>query len=68
MKGWVKIFSSEIDFHGEIAKGILVEEGINCILLNKQDSMYPNVIGEVELYVPKGLAIPAKHLIQKIEF
>lgn len=47
-----------------IIKGLLEENLIQVLLLNKQDSSYLN-FGEIELYVPVHLKDIANHLLDK---
>jgi hypothetical protein len=68
-KGWVKVFSSEQAYMVEIMKGILEEEKIDAISLNKTDSMHTHLsIGEVELFVQSDQVMKAKLLISKAAF
>lgn len=47
-----------------IIKGLLEENLIQVLLLNKQDSSYLN-FGEIELYVPVHLKDVANHVLTK---
>jgi hypothetical protein len=60
-KNWVKIYSTSANYKAELLKGLLMENGINAIIVNKQDSSY--LFGELELYVMPNDAIQAKHII-----
>jgi len=62
---WVKIWSTTLSFRAEIAKGVLKENDIECVILNKQDSSYV-VIGEIELFVPQDQVLRATNLIKEI--
>ncbi len=50
---------------GEIVKDVLQEQGINAVVINKQDSSY--LFGEIEVYVLKSDALRAVNLIKKNE-
>lgn len=50
-KGWIRIYTSAKPLQAEIVKSALQENGINAVLLNKQDSSY-NLFGICEIYVP----------------
>jgi len=58
---WVKIFSSTEHYKVEIYKGLLDENDIKSIIINKQDSSYH--FGELELYVNVADAFRAKQII-----
>lgn len=62
---WVKIFSSEVSYMGELIQGILQTENIPSFIINKKDSMYTLLDGEIEVYVLPDDVIRAKHLIDK---
>jgi hypothetical protein len=64
-KDWVKIFSSDRPFEAEIVKGMLLDNGIDAILLNRQSSSYTFLIpGQAELYVHQTQEETAKSLVQ----
>lgn len=60
---WALIYSSNIVVDVEMKRIFLDENGINAIIINKQDSVY-NTFGEVELYVNRDHILKAKQLIQ----
>ena len=62
---WVKVFSSSKEYLVEITKGVLEEEGIECVIINKIDSAY--LFGESELFVKNEDALIALQIISKIE-
>lgn len=61
---WVKIYSSSQAHLAEIAKGVLKENGIDSVVLNKKDSAY-NMWGEVELYTSEQNAKAAMSIIKQ---
>ncbi len=61
---WVKIYESSKQYEAEIISGMLEENEIECIIMNKQDSVY--LFGEIELYVKREEILRAKTLIQNI--
>lgn len=68
-KNWVKVFSSEQAYLVEIIKGLLEEEKIKAITLNKTDSMHTHLnLGEVEPLVQPDDVMKAKLLISKAAF
>lgn len=63
-KDWVKIFSSDRPFEAEIVKGMLLENDIEAVLLNRQSSSYNITLpGQVELYVHESQEKIAKDLV-----
>ncbi len=62
-KDWVNIYNSAQVNNIEIVKGVLAENGIQAIDINKKDSSY--LFGEIELYVNRKDALRAIHIIEK---
>jgi len=61
--GWVSIYSSSESHKIEMIKGLLFDNNINAVEINKKDSSY--LFGEVELCVRRESVITAKYLIEK---
>jgi hypothetical protein len=66
MKGWYKIYSTGNYAEASIIKGMLEENSIKAIMLNKQDSSY--LFGEIELYVSIHFKDVAIHLVNNALF
>lgn len=49
-KNWIKIFSSNNYYQAEIVKQMLIEQQIDTVLLNKQDSSH-RTFGQIEVYI-----------------
>ena len=49
-KNWIKIFSSTNYYQAEIVKQMLIENQIDTVLLNKQDSSH-RTFGNIEVYI-----------------
>ncbi|WDF55308.1 putative signal transducing protein [Mucilaginibacter sp. KACC 22063] len=49
-KNWVKIFTSTNFFQSEMVKQMLIENHIDAVVLNKQDSSHRN-FGNIEVYI-----------------
>ena len=64
MKGWFKLYSTRNYAEANIIKGMLEENNIAVVILNKQDSSYLS-FGEIEIYVPSYLKDIAKQLLDK---
>ncbi|HXL54667.1 MAG TPA: DUF2007 domain-containing protein [Chitinophagaceae bacterium] len=64
MSGWFKIYSTRNYAEANIIKGMLEENNIEVIIMNKLDSSYIN-FGDIELYVPTHLKDLAKSLLDQ---
>ena len=64
-KDWVNIYTTTVIYKAELLKGLLEENEINAVIINKKDSAY--LFGDVELYVASNDAVKAKHLITQID-
>ena len=63
-KKWSILKTSNQVFELEMMKGFLLENGINAVVMNKQDSSY-QVFGEGELIVKKEDIQRAKELLNQ---
>jgi hypothetical protein len=59
---WVVVHSTTFLQGAELIKGMLHENGIEAVVMNRQDSSYVQ-FGEVEVLVNRNHVIRAKHLI-----
>ncbi|HRH51620.1 MAG TPA: DUF2007 domain-containing protein [Panacibacter sp.] len=64
MKGWYKLYITRNYAEASIIKGMLEENNIEVVIMNKLDSSYLN-FGDIELYVPAHLKDIAKQLLDK---
>jgi hypothetical protein len=48
---WIKIYTSHQFYKSEMVKQILIDNGIEAVLMNKQDTAYK--FGEVEVHIPE---------------
>ena len=64
MHQWFLLFATQNFPQASIIKGMLEENSVPVVLVNKQDSSYVN-FGQIELYVPVLLKDIARHLIDK---
>jgi hypothetical protein len=63
-KDWVKIYYTNQVFRAEIIKGMLEENGINAVLINRQDSSYLVALpGMAELFVHNSQEAEARRLL-----
>ena len=58
---WALIFTTADAYKAEILKGLLEENNIDSVVMNKQDSSYH--FGELELYVKADDVVKAKRII-----
>jgi hypothetical protein len=64
-KDWVRVFHTEHGFQAEIAKEILENEVIKCVVLNEHDSTFPS-IGEWEVWVHQDFSYKATELLKEL--
>lgn len=64
MQQWSLIYTSKSLPEASVVKGMLEENNVPVMLMNRQDSSYVN-FGEIELYVPNVLNQLAKQLVDK---
>ncbi|MBN2611530.1 MAG: DUF2007 domain-containing protein [Bacteroidales bacterium] len=64
-KDWILIYSNNQDFSIELAKGILTENGIEHVTLDKKDKFYQ--FGDFEIFVHRDNAIKAKFLLKDLD-
>jgi hypothetical protein len=62
MKNWSLIYTTTNASEASILQGMLQQNNIEAMVMNKQDSSYLN-FGEIEIYVPFHLKDIAKNLI-----
>ena len=64
MDKWFLLYSTRSFPEASIIKGMLEENDVPVMVINKQDSSYI-IFGEIELYVPIHLKDLARQLVQK---
>ncbi len=52
MKDWSVVYKTKITTRAEIVKGVLMEKGINVVIVNKSDSSLHFSHGQLEILVP----------------
>jgi hypothetical protein len=65
MEGWSCIYTTTFIHEAELVKGMLEENLITAIVVNKQDSVY--LFGDIEIHVPNANAFEATQLIKSSE-
>ncbi|HRY98477.1 MAG TPA: DUF2007 domain-containing protein [Bacteroidales bacterium] len=63
MDDWTRIYESDQAWQAGLIEGLLREEDIPCVMLNKQDSLYH--IGMLEIYVRPEDVIRAMNIIRE---
>ncbi|MEI6883161.1 MAG: DUF2007 domain-containing protein [Bacteroidota bacterium] len=61
---WEAVFSTTLLYKAEIMRGLLEEEGIQAVIVNKQDSSYIS-FGEIEVFVPRDEVLNAKQVMER---
>lgn len=64
-KDWVSVLHTGETFQAEIAKEILENEEIKCVIINEHDSTFPS-IGDFEVMVHKDFAEKAIELLKDL--
>ena len=64
-KDWVCVYHTGEDFQAEIAKEILENEEIQCVVINERDSSFPSV-GDIEIMVHKDFEKKAVELLKDL--
>jgi len=64
-KDFVLIYQTTVPYQAEIAREVLADNEINCIVLNQQDSAIPS-LGEVEVYVHQSNHEQALNLLKNL--
>lgn len=65
LNDWTRIFETNQYWKAEMMEGMLKENNIPCVVLNKQDSSY--LFGVIELYVRPEDVVSALKLIRDNE-
>ncbi|MDI1324274.1 MAG: DUF2007 domain-containing protein [Algoriphagus sp.] len=63
MQNWIKVFENGMQIRAEIVKGILEENEIQAVVLNKKETIY-QIFGSYEVLVKRDDAMKATKLIQ----
>ena len=60
-ENWEVVYSTNQLYEAEMAKNVMNDNDIECVIMNKQDSTYR--FGEIEVCVPREEVLKAKQLI-----
>lgn len=64
-KDWVCVLQTEQTYQAEIARELLDNEGIECVIMNEHDSTFPS-IGEVEVWVHQDYKQQALDILKEL--
>ena len=64
MKDWSVVYKSTIRSRAEIVKGILIDRGIEAVIVDKKDSSLHLTHGQIEILVHKNDVLEAIKLIK----
>lgn len=62
MNNWVKVFEDSNQIRAEIVRGVLEENEIQAVILNKKETVY-QVFGNYEVHVKREDVMSATNLI-----
>jgi hypothetical protein len=63
MANWTKVFEDQNPIRAEIVKGVLEQNGIPAVVMDKKETAY-KIHGTIEVLVPQSEAVQALQLIQ----
>lgn len=63
MKNWKKVYEDSSPVRAEIVKGVLEDNGIQAVILNKKESVY-QIFGNYEVMVPVNDALRAVNIVK----
>jgi len=61
---WEVVYTTSHFYQAEIFRGLLEEEGIHSVIVNKQDSSYI-AFGEIELVVSREDLLNARQIVER---
>lgn len=62
-KDWIPIYTTASQFQAELIRGMLQENGIESVIINRKDTTY-GIFGDISLYVFKDQAEAAGTLLR----
>lgn len=63
MKNWQKVYEDSSPVRAEIVKGVLEDNGIQSVILNKKESVY-QIHGYFEVLVPTAEVLRAINIVK----
>lgn len=63
-KDWIDIYTTESPFKAELIRGMLEQNGIQSVIINRKDSPY-GIFGDISVYVHNTQAEAAATLLKE---
>ncbi|MPR32537.1 putative signal transducing protein [Salmonirosea aquatica] len=63
MENWESVMNTKNSAQAEIARGLLEQNGIDAVIMDRKDSSYSNIFGYAEVLVPVEYVEAAKALL-----
>jgi hypothetical protein len=63
MKDWTAVYKTTINSRAEIVKGVLVERGIDAVIINKKDTTLIINNGQIEVMVQREQVLDAVKIV-----
>jgi len=63
-KDWIAVCTTESAFKAELIRGMLKENNIESVIINRKDSPY-GIFGDISVYVYKDQAASASALLRE---
>jgi len=64
MKDWTIVYKTPINSRAEIVKGVLIERGIEAVIVSKKDSTLHFSHGQIEVLVPNEILLKAVNIVK----
>ncbi len=64
---WVKVYSTTMAHQAEIVRAVMEDHDIESMIVNKTDSSYPGLVGNIEVYVMEKNEVLAQFIIKQNE-
>jgi Zn-dependent membrane protease YugP len=63
MENWESVMNTKNTARAEIARGLLEQNGIDAVIMDRKDSSYSNIFGYADVMVPIEYVEAAKALL-----
>ena len=64
-KDWVNVYTTDKEHLAQIAKMVLADHNIECVILNQRDSSYGS-FGDIEVWVHTNYSVEAENLLKEL--
>jgi len=65
-KGWIEVYMTAHEYKASMAKDLLNNEGVKCVMLNQHDSAYQN-FGDFSIHVAEADKAKAIEILKKLK-